>query len=239
MNVRVNLILVEESDFCGPELVRVRDRRFTHVRDIHRAGEGDSLRVGLVGGKIGSGLITSLSDSEFEMQVTLDQEPPEPLPLKLFMALPRPKFLSRVLQTATSLGVKEVYLFNSYKVEKVYWSCQQLTPESVRESCLLGLEQARDTILPRVHLKKLFKPFVEDEVPSLIATSTALVAHPGSKRECPRGVQGHVSLVIGPEGGFIDYEVQKLEAAGFEPVALSARILKVETAVATLIGRIL
>jgi RsmE family RNA methyltransferase len=239
MTERVNLILIEESDFCAADLVRLQDRRLAHVREIHRAAEGDSLRVGLVGGKLGTGLITGLSETALEMRVALDQEPPDPLPLKLFMALPRPKFLSRVLQTATSMGVKEIYLFNSYKVEKIYWSCRQITPESVRETCLLGLEQARDTILPRVHLKKLFKPFVEDELPSLIESSRALIAHPGAQHECPRGLSGPVSLAIGPEGGFIDYEVKKLEAAGFEPVELSARILKVETALAALIGRIL
>jgi RsmE family RNA methyltransferase len=47
-----------------------------------------------------------------------------------------------------------------------------------------------------------------------------------------------LTLAIGPEGGFISYEVEKLAEAGFEPVHLGVRILRVETAVAVLIGRL-
>jgi 16S rRNA (uracil1498-N3)-methyltransferase len=237
----MNLILFDESDTPDPERptrVQLRDRRFLHIRDVHRAKPGDVLRVGRVDGRMGTGVITAMNDLSLDLAVDLREEPPPPLALKLFLALPRPKFLAKVLQTATSLGVKEIVLFNSYRVDKIYWSCQQIKPEEMRASCLLGLEQARDTILPKIELRPRFKPFVEDEMPSRIAGTEALLAHPVANRDCPRGLTHPLSLAIGPEGGFIDYEVKKLEEAGFETVKLSPRILKVETAVATLIGRL-
>jgi RsmE family RNA methyltransferase len=48
-----------------------------------------------------------------------------------------------------------------------------------------------------------------------------------------------VTLAIGPEGGFIPYEIDMLKAAGFEDVSFGERILRVEHAVAALVGRIL
>lgn len=237
----MNLILTDQIDRIDPQkesLVRLRDRRFIHIRDIHRAKLGDSLRVGQIDGKMGTGIITALSDSSVDLQLTLEEDPPPALPVKLFLALPRPKFLAKVLQTATSLGVKEIVLFNSFRVDKVYWSCQQIKPQDMRQSCLLGLEQARDTVLPTIYLRPLFKPFVEDEMKDFIAGTDALLAHPVANEECPRGVARPISLAIGPEGGFIDYEVKKLEEVGFRTVKLTPRILKVETAVATLIGRL-
>ncbi len=235
----MNLILVDGHDFVSETTVVLRDRRFNHVTQIHRAQLQDELRVGRIDGLMGTALVTRIDESEIELSVNLHREPPPPLNLTLFLALPRPKFLAKVLQTVTSLGVKEIYLINSYRVEKVYWSCQQITPEEIRRACLLGLEQAKDTKLPRVHLRPLFKPFVEDELPSLINGAEALVAHPVAEVECPRGItERPIALAIGPEGGFIDYEIEKLNRAGFRSVRLTSRILKVETAVATLIGRL-
>jgi RsmE family RNA methyltransferase len=45
-------------------------------------------------------------------------------------------------------------------------------------------------------------------------------------------------LAVGPEGGWIDSELASLEAAGFQAVNLGARILRTETAVASLVGRL-
>jgi len=47
-----------------------------------------------------------------------------------------------------------------------------------------------------------------------------------------------VTLVIGPEGGFIPAEVDLLSRSGCRPVNLGERILRVETAVAALTGRL-
>jgi 16S rRNA (uracil1498-N3)-methyltransferase len=234
----VNIILFDEADLISDKKLRLKDRRFEHVRDILRAQVGDQLRIGKINGEMGNGLITSLEAEHVELEVELRDLPPAPVALTLFLALPRPKFLARVLQMVTSLGVKQVYLFNSYRVNKIYWSCAQLTPEQVRSACLLGLEQARDTILPQIHLRRLFKPFVEDELPTLIQNSEAIVAHPGASAMCPYNVQGQVSLAVGPEGGFIEYELEKLTNIGFKAAHSLERILKVETAVSSLIGRL-
>lgn len=234
----MNLILLEDEDFVGAETVRLSGRRHLHVRDVHRAIVGDELRVGRVGGQMGRGEVVSLDDEELVLRVRLDEAPPEPIPMTLLMALPRPKFLKRVLATATMLGVKKIVLFNSYRVDKIYWGCEQLTPEAVREACLLGLEQARDTLLPVVETRRRFKPFLEDEVPAISKGTRAFVAHPIADVECPYAVREPLTLAIGPEGGFIDYEIEHFRRAGFETVKLTERILKVETALSVLIGRL-
>ncbi len=234
----MNLLLLDEPDFVSADRVLLRGRRLQHMREIHQANPGDSLRVGLIGGLMGSGRILSLTAQQAELEVSLDQPPPPKLPLTLLLAMPRPKMLRRILQHCATLGVAQIVLLNSYRVEKSFWQTPFLQPDSIRENLLLGLEQARDTVLPELHIEKRFKPFVEDRLPELLGDSLGLVAHPGDYPPCPRAVDGAVTLAIGPEGGWIAYEVDKLIEAGLQPVQLGQRILRVETAVTALIARL-
>jgi RsmE family RNA methyltransferase len=234
----VNLILLFDEDFIAASRVRLRGRRLAHVRDVHRAAAGESLTVGVANGRMGRGTITHLDDDTLEMDIALERDPPPPLPLTLILALPRPKVLNRVIAGAASLGIKRIVLINAWRVEKSYWSSPRLTPENLRTQSILGLEQSRDTVLPSIETRRLFRPFVEDELPSIARGTHALVAHPQAREECPRGVDERVTLAIGPEGGFIDAEIASLDRVGFAPVSIGERVLRVETAVAFLAARL-
>ncbi|MBF0674461.1 16S rRNA (uracil(1498)-N(3))-methyltransferase [Pseudomonas sp.] len=236
----MNLLLLEDADFIDADRAILRDRRLTHLHEVHRANAGDSLRVGRVGGLMGQSRILRLEHHEAELQVCFDQPPPAKLPLTLLLALPRPKMLKRVLQTVATLGVPRLVLLNSYRVEKSFWQTPFLEPAAIREQLILGLEQGRDTVLPDVIIEKRFKPFVEDRLPALAEGTFGLVGHPGNYPACPRGLplDQSVTLAIGPEGGWIPYEVDKLAEAGLQPVQLGERILRVETAVTALLARL-
>ena len=87
----MNLLLLEEADFIAADRVILRDRRLTHMQEVHRCEVGDSMRVGRIGGLMGSAEVLRLDADEAELRVTLDQPPPAKLPLTLVLALPRPK----------------------------------------------------------------------------------------------------------------------------------------------------
>jgi RsmE family RNA methyltransferase len=234
----VNLLLLEEADFISADRVVLRDRRLKHMQEVHRSQVGDSLRVGRVGSLLGSAELLRLEPREAELAVAFDREPPAKLPLTLVLALPRPKMLRRVFQTVATMGVPKVILINSYRVEKSFWQTPFLEPAAIREQLILGLEQARDSVLPEIVIEKRFKPFVEDRLPGIVDGTLGLVGHPGDFPACPRAVEQPVTLAIGPEGGWIPYEVDLLRASGMNPVQLGDRILRVETAVTALLARL-
>jgi RsmE family RNA methyltransferase len=172
------------------------------------------------------------------MDVDLRNNPPDPLPVTLILTLPRPNIFKRVLQTVSSMGVKRIFIVNSNRVEKSFWLSPVLSEEKIKEHLIAGLEQAKDTVVPEVVLRPLFKPFVEDELPQMMAGSLALVAHPGAAQECPRVTARPVILAVGPEGGFIPYEIEKLTSLGFAPVHVGTRILRVDVAVPALLSKL-
>jgi RsmE family RNA methyltransferase len=234
----VNLLLFSNSDRIDGKRIRIAHERLHHLRTVIDAKTGDRVRVGEVDGRVGTAQVASLDKDEAVLEVTLDSEPPPKLPVTLVLALPRPKMLRRILRTVAEYGVPELYLVNSYRVEKSYWQTPALEADTMTAYFLQGLSQARDTVLPQVHLRRGFKPFVEDELPGLIAGRRALLAHPGDHPACPRDVGQPSLLLIGPEGGFIPYEVDKLQSAGCATVTLGPRILRVENAVSTLLGKL-
>jgi RsmE family RNA methyltransferase len=208
------------------------------VREVHRAAIGSDLTVGLLDGAMGRGRVVRLDEEALELELMLDQPPPPKLPLTLVIALPRPKVLNRVVAAATSFGAARIVLLNAWKVEKAYWSSPRMKPENLREQMLLGLEQAKDTVLPDLRLARLFRPFVEGALPELLVGGTGLMAHPGSGGETPKAPVAPITLAIGPEGGWIEAEVQSLLAAGMQALDLGPRILRTETVLAALVGRL-
>ncbi|MFT5710480.1 MAG: RsmE family RNA methyltransferase [Halioglobus sp.] len=234
----MNTLLYSDADVTTPGQITICDHRVQHLTKILKVEVNQTLRVGELNGKLGVGKVVSISGEKIVMSVEVTLAPPAKLPLTLVLALPRPKMLRRILRTVAELGVPDLHLINSYRVEKSYWKTPALEDEKVQEYFVQGLEQARDTVLPRLHLHQRFKPFVEDELAALIGHRTALVAHPGDYTMCPRGISGELLLAIGPEGGFIPYEVEKLGEAGCDIVSLGSRILRVENAVTSLIGRL-
>lgn len=234
----MNLLLLNPEDLIDEHSARVTGRRFEHMMSVQKLAVGDAIRCGMLNGKIGQARVTSLSEQSAELHVETHSEPPKALPLTLILAMPRPKMLKRTLESCASLGVKKLILLNAYRVEKSFWSTPILQPEQIDHHFRLGLEQAGDTRMPELEVRKRFKPFVEDELPALAANRRALIAHPYQSSPCPEPRNEETLLVIGPEGGFIPYEVDLMRAQGLEAINLGSRILRVETAVPVLLSRL-
>ena len=233
----MNLILLEDEDIKDGR-AEITGSKLRHILTYIKPAVGDTLKAGLINGHMGEGVITDINHQRLVLDITMETPPPAPLPLRLILAMPRPKVLNRVIQHATSMGIKEIYIIKTWRVEKSYWESPVLDQENLRVQIIKGLEQGKDTIMPRIQIKKRFKPFVEDELPLIIKDSLALVSHPVAETPCPHKVDKPVTLALGPEGGFIPYEIDALQGIGFKAVSLGDRILRVETALPYIVGRL-
>ena len=240
----MNIILAETGEVDAGRLI-LTDHRAKHVVKVLRAEVGDRVRVGLINGEMGSGTILAIKNKypfSVEMELGLNDPPRAQPSLDLILALPRPIMLKRILSQITALGVGTVHLINANRVEKSFWEAGILQPEEYHAHLLHGLEQAVDTRLPGLQIHSKFKPFVEDYFPSLAENyQHLLLAHPtGGQRlgDVIDSKHGRIALAVGPEGGWVDYEVDKFREQGFCCCTIGERILKVDTAVIALHARI-
>lgn len=240
----MNIILAEAGE-VDSRLLTLSDHRAKHIVKVLRAELGDRVRVGLINGKMGSGTILAIKKKypfSVEMELDLNEPPRVPPPLDLILALPRPIMLKRILSQVTALGVGTIHLINASRVEKSFWEAGILQPEEYRTHLLHGLEQAVDTRLPTIQIHSKFKPFIEDIFPSFAENyHQLLLAHPTGRKRLDNIIDnknGRIALAVGPEGGWIDSEVEKFQEQGFHSCTIGERILKVDTAVIALHARI-
>jgi RsmE family RNA methyltransferase len=234
----MNLLLLKENEIQG-NIARVSGRRAKHAKEWLNAKPGATIRAGLINGDTGKCLVVKVTDGLIEIEINLTDPPPPPRPMFLIMALPRPKAFGRILQTVTSLGIKKLAVCHSYKVEKAYWHSHQMDPGWIDRQIFLGLEQSGDTTWPEVTFHRRLKPFVEDQVTNLSKGFDPWIAHPYATRKLPTKNNNPVALAIGPEGGWIPYEIDLFQKHGFEAGSFGPHILKCETAIAAITGHMI
>ena len=245
----MNCILLPTSNIAQPYAQITASAQIIHVNKVLNLQVGDTLKIGQLGGNLGTAIIDSIASDNIRLRdVQLDTAPPAKLDVTVILALPRPKVLRRLIMDMTALGVRDIVLINSYRTQKSYWQSPLLT--RLDEFILEGLQQGVDTIAPRITLQKRFKPFVEDQLASLI-TQNAIVAHPYSEQSFLQYLQQLSSeslssstktplpnvVCIGAEGGWIDYEIELFHEQGCETVHIGSRILRTEAAVNVILGQ--
>jgi RsmE family RNA methyltransferase len=235
----MNLLLFQPEELVEGRYLTIAGERRARLGEVE---VGDRLQVGEVRGKIGWGEVTSLSETGIGITVlALDLDPPSAT-IELFVALPRPQMVRRILESCGPLGVKRVVFFKTSRVEKSYLQSSELRPEQVERSVLLGLEQGVCTEPVAVRVFPRFEEFFRSEVQSS-SGGLRLLADPRGEPLAALPVAAKSSaeravLAIGPERGFSEYELERFQAEGFQRCALGERILRVDVAVSYCIAQV-
>ena len=159
--------------------------------------------------------------------------PPPTVSVRLYIAPPKGKNMETLLKAATELGVTRITPIDcQYGVakpdgDKTAW----------RQALIVACKQSGNPWLPQLDLLTPFAQALEhaQEAPFLGAVpgSTGFSA-PDTARLTAHGA----ALWVGPEGGFSPSEHQALQHAEASALCIGQWILRVETAVPALLGRL-
>ncbi|MBP6274417.1 MAG: 16S rRNA (uracil(1498)-N(3))-methyltransferase [Acinetobacter sp.] len=233
----MNIVLLEAEQTQSEFWKIDNPRQIQHLSQHVQLNAGDTLKVGIRNGQRYLTEVVTISEQHILLRPIQVEAVPAKLPVHLILALPRPKVLRRIIMDAVTLGVQRISLIHSYRVDKSYWQSPFL--QQLDDYVTLGLEQAGDTISPEIQMYKRFKPFVEDVLPTFISDQKpAYVAHPYAEQQMPHAIQHSCCLIVGPEGGFIPFEVDLFKKNGCQARRLGNRILRTETAVSHILGRL-
>lgn len=241
----MNLILLFKEELSEDKVVVLKadDARAVHILTILKATVGKPLKVGVVNGGQGVGIVSDIQGKVVTLRCEVDvDEAPMPSPIDLILAVPRPKVVKRLLGVIATLGVRRIMLAQAQKVEKCYFDSHIMEPSFFPSALIDGLQQARDTFMPIVTVHRHLPSFIEKQLPELCPEPSTLrvIAHPGKGPYLSECIAQHkpsrVTLAVGPEGGWTDEELEYLEKNGFQLVQLGPRILKTEMACTALLS---
>ena len=242
----MNLIILTDSDKLEPDRYTIDGPRAEHIKTILKLGVGDSFEIGLLDGPWGRGVIEKISSENIIVKIENLEEIPSPEPtVDLICALPRPQTLKKVLFTTAMMGVRNLHLIRANRVEKSYFQSPLLEPENYIPHLIEGLSQGKLTRLPKVFIHDRFKVFFEDTLPGIEKESdikpVKLVADPESGSNLTNVINnksGWLVFAVGPEGGWVPFEIEMMEKAGFVKFSLGRWLLRVEHAVTVALGQL-
>lgn len=238
------MILVEGDEIDREGRSRITGPRALHLLEVLRVRAGQKVRIGVIDGPRGVGLVRSIAGPEVELECILETTAPERPRVDLLLALPRPKVLRRLWAQLSALGIGRLILTNAEKVERPYFDTHVLRSDVYRALLIEGLQQAGDTRLPEVSIHRRLKVLIEDELDTWSDAGLRLVADPAAAAPVGEVVrtrldpdpQARVLVAVGPEGGWNSFELDLLRAHHFHPVGLGSRTLRTDTACLALLA---
>ena len=240
----MNLIILENQDQADGGKYVIEDFRLDHVRDILRASTGKTLEVGLVNGPFGTATVESIDKGRAVLNCVFEDSSRFEVesPIDIICALPRPQTLKKVLHSAAAMGVRNIYFIRSNRVEKSYFDSPLLAENKYRKYLIEGLSQGKCTAIPKVSFHDRFKPFFQDALPTIITTETRKLLF---DLEADRNLlqaeikpDQPVILALGPEGGWVPFEVELMKDLAFEPTTLGSWTLRVENALVAALAQL-
>jgi 16S rRNA (uracil1498-N3)-methyltransferase len=200
-----------------------------HVASALRMQVGDALV--LFDGRGGEyrARIDSISKKSVTVVTTehLGRELESPLAIHLGIAVSRGDRMDWVVQKSTELGVREITpLFTERTEVRLAADRAAKKLQHWRQVAVSACEQCGRNTLPSIHeLTNL-----ADWITATDADCRLVLHHRSEGPTLPDAAPHKVDLLIGPEGGLSEAEIEAAESAGYFSLALGPRVMRTETA---------
>lgn len=216
----------------------ITDSDFNHIKNVLRMQVGDTLLISE------EGLSNLCKIESFEADSAVVRIIEEnfnntnlPVKIYLFQGLPKSDKMELIIQKAVELGAEGIIPVEMnrcvVKLDDKKKKSKTSRWQAIAES---AAKQSKRTIIPEVSDVISFKQALEK------AKELDLFLVPYENKDGMKATENALSqikagstvgILIGPEGGFEEYEIEAAETVGGKTVSLGKRILRTETAAIT------
>lgn len=219
--------------------VTITGEDYHHIVRVMRMNIDDQIICCDRVGKIAKANITEITNDTVFANIVEWMENSSELPVKIAIAsgLPKGDKLEYVIQKGTELGAHEFVPFIAAR-SIVKWDDKKASKKVDRWNKIAkeAAEQSHRSVLPTVHTPHSFKELIAES----LSYDYKLIAY---EEDAKQGEKSNLAsvfnklkdgqsvlVVIGPEGGLTEKEVDALREHGFISASFGPRILRTETA---------
>lgn len=235
-------IFVNDGQLNG-DIVTITGQDAKHLAKVIRIRVGEVIRISTGSSKSFFCEITSVAQDTVIAKITGEAHETElSQKIYLFQALPKGSRMETIIEKTVELGVFEIIPVEmKYCVVKLDEKKKQSKVKRYQAIAESAAKQSKRSIIPRVHEVMNYKEALE------YASSMDLCLLPyenkfgmAPTKEALKRVKDAetISIMIGPEGGFSDEEIEMADGKA-ELVSLGKRILRTDTAAITTMSAVM
>lgn len=226
---------VEDLDVKASS-VSLEGTELHHMKNVLRMKEGDSVSLFNGRGVELIGTLTKIERSKAEIVIVKSIEPKAEsrVDITLIQGFVKSEKTEIIVQKATELGVKKIRFYTgAWTKVKVNAEDSLKKIEKLKKVAVDAAKQCDRSFVPEILPITDFPTAVKES-----SEGAKIVFYEEERAKSLRGVLAHmdlynengVALLIGPEGGFSDYEIIDAKKHGFISAGLGLRTLRSETA---------
>lgn len=228
---------LEAEAFTVGATIEVTGDEARHAVRVSRLRVGEQTLVGNGVGTIAHGEVTATDRERFAVRLTEVVHQPNPAPrLVLVQALAKGDRDERAVEQATEFGVDAIVPWQAARSVS-RWDSAEKTQKGVAKWARIAREASKQSL--RAHRPELRGPATLDSLCALAANDSieVIVLHPESSESLSAWAANGLNtaadeccLIVGPEGGLADTEVERLREAGAQVLALGPIVLRTSSA---------
>lgn len=218
------------------DVVNIYGDDVKHIYKVLRLKEGEKISINNCAGEEFIAEITDIDKSTVKARITekLDVNNESPLDVYLFQGVPKAAKMDIIVQKCCELGVKEI---NPVMMKRVVIKNEMKEFKKLDRWNRIAFEackQSKRSLITKVNNVIEFN----DMLIKLKSIDIILVPYENEMgtglKKVVREIDGKkiksAAIVIGPEGGFDEEEIEELKLIGAHIITLGPRILRTETA---------
>lgn len=213
---------------------RILGEDVKHIYRVLRLEEGEKVVINNLQGEEFLGRISEITKTEVKVVIDekLEVNNESPLEVYLYQGLPKAAKMDLIVQKGTELGFKEITPIITERVDvKLKGEFKKL--DRLERIALEASKQSKRTFIPKINSPISFKELEEElKLMDLVVVPYENAENFGVKslvKNIDKSIK-KLGIIIGPEGGFEEEEINKLKDNGAYIVTLGPRILRTETA---------